>query len=88
MRDNKNYFEKISQILISSIINLIISLICSSKQNFNTTLLLTKWQDNTKQVNQMNAEEKSIETLGKIKKIFDTHNIEYWLDLKHKRRRC
>jgi len=28
----------------------------------------------------MNAEEKSIETLGKIKKIFDKHNIEYWLD--------
>jgi len=28
----------------------------------------------------MNAEEKSIETLGKIKKIFDKHHIEYWLD--------
>ncbi|RLI62978.1 MAG: hypothetical protein DRO67_06470, partial [Candidatus Asgardarchaeum californiense] len=28
----------------------------------------------------MNAEEKSIKTLWKIKKIFDKHNIEYWLD--------
>lgn len=28
----------------------------------------------------MNAEEKSIETLRKIKKIFDKHNIDYWLD--------
>ena len=33
-------------------------------------------------------EKVAVEALKQVKEVLDTHNIEYWLDLKHKRRRC